>query len=1308
MSNQKYSTDDKLKCLRLFLPLRNPNTPDKKKIDILNAISGVTKIFLDLVEKKEEILFSVLKTLRHLLQSENSIVRALSIRVLRRCCNARIIIEHLEKLNIHFLIVRILEQQKYNKLGCVETFKLIYQIIHSDPDLMPRSFVQSIVAISEHEDDPLRVTAIMTLAELSLFNTHLSAICGGILTICKAIIDPSHSQIQEFLVRVLLNLINSPKTKQYVSTNELNIILSPFMSVFEKSISKKKFLTCIASKRAIIYMCRDWGGLIFFARNPNGLKGILHTLKLPSRKINMLTIETLYSLFFLKMPLNDGEQIEINYNIPNLERTNSQSSYHHIWGDLDLILPLEQSPHHNLLDNYVAILLVAFMDVGLFQSLVDVGKVGSKKLSFYIANLLGELLHRSNRILPSRLFSSLQSLPSLFEIAASFSDSPFIRVRASRMLSELDKFARKKKSKISLDFHVYLLLSNINHQKSVKVKRGFKSNELPINVNQTLKIKHDKSIADQEFESRMKESKVISTEDYLKWNFKTISHLLNGPLNNIKYLDISIKNKFMKNYLNFLDPNSGQFCNISKTQKNLIYIGISVQLIGVLLNHSVGCNFLKNSSFIRSIHLALRMENEGTSTNNSGMKRLFTPTKISKTLTKEYFTLIGNMTNYKSGLDILLKSGILKSLQKTVETKGRGDLALPIIISLDYNLTTITRRFLSKVLHFGTKLIRLQATEHLKFLWRAGVNDFSDWAIKMLVWQLRDKDVTVAGAALDLLDECCTRSPKCLETLVSCRPEDLSKFGIKGKNLLITLLSMPKGFDHLKEIKYIDQKLIYWEKKGIIDYVKDLDHYLTSIYSYKKHNYNDNIKIPLPPHFFAELVKTEKGANILLERKLIPKWINFLSKIKFLKNASLEINNNLNDLGGDEIDTEIVKKEMKNKIENEVKIGGSDNVKNQENEINKGTGKVKRKGKGERKGGINKNEKEKEKEKEKETESKKRRKGVKNGKERAKKKDEFLFNSLKIRAIIWTIGSIASSKLGYKILKKYNPVKIISNFALNSNQMSVRGTCIYVMGLLSEIDEIRKKLNKYGWEYPTEKGHMIAIPTFENRAKFFSYNQDQYLGSYPKNLKQTINIDYSTLNTEKNNLIKNLKDIGNTINEDSSMKNLLELKSNHPELFLDPHLFYISYKMLEYYKFRFSIRKFFHFLFRDIFLTEKNLDNLHKDLFIDKKNETNNINIKNNQIGFDLSDLFENKSQNENMQNNAKKIENVTNNKTIQQKYSFERLKQLPLPDGVNPKNLIHFLKEDDFDRVLSCSKQDFLTLPKWSQMHKLKECGLL
>lgn len=57
--------------------------------------------------------------------------------------------------------------------------------------------------------------------------------------------------------------------------------------------------------------------------------------------------------------------------------------------------------------------------------------------------------------------------------------------------------------------------------------------------------------------------------------------------------------------------------------------------------------------------------------------------------------------------------------------------------------------------------------------------------------------------------------------------------------------------------------------------------------------------------------------------------------------------------------------------------------------------------------------------------------------------------------------------------------------------------------------------------------------------------------------------------------------------------------------------------------------------------------------------------------------------------------------------YPLAELLQRPLPEGVDPTHIEKYLSPEDFQELLSMSKEDFEKLPSWKKTALKKEKGL-
>jgi len=253
-----------------------------------------------------------------------------------------------------------------------------------------------------------------------------------------------------------------------------------------------------------------------------------------------------------------------------------------------------------------------------------------------------------------------------------------------------------------------------------------------------------------------------------------------------------------------------------------------------------------------------------------------------KTMSREYFTMLGTLSSSPRGLEILGKFQVFKYLIELSELQGRDDLCNLIMTSLDYNMAGEARVILGKALNSPSTVVRYLATRHMRVLLRAGVHDFKVWGIDFLVKQIDDKDGKVASVALSLLDEACDEVES-MDTLILRKPQ-LHKMGEAGRTLLCRFLSRPNGVKYLIEINFLDPELKLWKEKTCLNYVVEVERALAEIFSpslYKqRESENTGDVVHLKPHFYGELAKTEDGLKLLDQSKHV------LEFVACLKNAT--------------------------------------------------------------------------------------------------------------------------------------------------------------------------------------------------------------------------------------------------------------------------------------------------------------------------------------------------------------------------------------------------------------------------------------
>eukprot|EP01083_Nonionella_stella_P016720 46699_1 len=234
-------------------------------------------------------------------------------------------------------------------------------------------------------------------------------------------------------------------------------------------------------------------------------------------------------------------------------------------------------------------------------------------------------------------------------------------------------------------------------------------------------------------------------------------------------------------------------------------------------------------------------------------------------------------------------------------------------------------------------------------------------------------------------------------------------------------------------------------------------------------------------------------------------------------------------------------------------------------------------------------------------------------------------NNLELRSCLWAIGMIGSSKTGLNLLHNHNnwmsqseSINIIDDICIlthKSPTLSIRGTCLYVLGLLSRTTGGMNQLRKYGFDFPADNAELdlgVAIPLDIN--KFFNlgecdYQQSNYLNEVsiscysppslcrPANMKP---LDPNELlgkqgHTEQT-VLAHISGLCNNVTYASSRYQLQRLRNKKPSVFTNPLLFRESLKLLNTYQFKLPAKRFVLFtLFDKVIYDYGNAINLFDD-----------------------------------------------------------------------------------------------------------------
>uniref|UniRef100_W5K417 RPTOR independent companion of MTOR complex 2 n=1 Tax=Astyanax mexicanus TaxID=7994 RepID=W5K417_ASTMX len=839
-------------------------------------------------------------------------------------------------------------------------------MITVNAQLFPSSITNSLIAVGNdglQERDRMVRACIAIICELALKNPEIVARRGGLKTILKNVIDCQLSRINEALMTTILHLLNHPHTRQYVRSDvELEQILAPYTDFHyrhnpdtaEGQLKEDREARFLASKMSIVASFRSWSGIINLCKSgSSGIQSLTGLLCIPNMEVRRGLLEVLYDIFRLPVPVVTQDFIEALLSVdPSRFQDSWRLSDGFVASEAKIILPHRARSRPDLMDNYLALVLSAFINSGLLEGLVEVVTSSDDNISVRATILLGELLHMANTILPHSHSHHLHCLPTLMNMAASFDIPQEKRLRASAAVNYLKRFHEKKKrgpkpNSLYLDHIVrksapaqYCREQQLRPQKDIYV---IKDTEDALLMN-------------------LRDSHILNHKQNLDWNWILIGTILKWPNVNLRSNKDEQMHKFVRRLLFFYKPSSKLYASLEldhSKAKQLTVVGC--QFIEFLLESDEdGQAYLED--LVKDIVQWL--------SSSSGLKpdRSLQSNGLLNTLSQHYFLFLGTLSAHPNGVKLLEKCSVFQCLLNLCSLKNQDHLLKLTVSTLDYSRDGLARVILSKILTAATDNCRLYATKHLRVLLRANVEFFSNWGIELLVTQLHDRNKAISMEALDILDEACEDKAN-LHALIQLKPA-LTHLGDKGVLLLLRFLSIPKGFSYLNERGYVSKQLEKWQKEYNLKYVDLIEEQLNeALTTYRKpvdgDNYvrrsNQRLQRPnvyLPVHLYGQLVHDKTGCNLLEAQNVVPD-LSYTVRSPVLDTWE----------------------------------------------------------------------------------------GIK-----------------QLKAALWALGNIGTSNWGLNLLQEENVIPDIVTLAHHCEVLSIRGTCLYVLGLISKTKQGCELLKLQGWD----------------------------------------------------------------------------------------------------------------------------------------------------------------------------------------------------------------------------------------------------
>jgi hypothetical protein len=1090
----------------------------------------------------------------------------------------------------------------------------------------------------------------------ALINTEIVASCNAIKTLVEAIMDPKCEEMAGPLTLTLLFLLDQDSTRRHLRPSlELQKLLCVFTDTDAPDSPERETKKKTATE-ALVMMMRSWTGILILSSDEYGLKSIIRLMSLPDKvKGAVWARNAVTDLLF--------EILEV-VKVPGFSG-----------------FGLRGGIRANLLNNYIVMVLMAFVNCGLVDVLTDIGINGSREAAGVATSLLSAVLNLAADLLPPAQNARLNALPSVVNLASRFDGEINQRIRASNILGDLSEYSD------------HLTVSStdpagipIQHQKTRAKSASVAQNDAPsqargplsleaitsqtdINSNyrryrrftkerrkqymvKSLRVQVESKMDENEINNALRESQVIAHKEYRKWDFSMCLELLEGPLLNAQLLSyVMNKTKFIKRLLSFLKPSKKFFSTLPWNVENAKFTAVACQLFRVLTSTEEATQYTFFVELVDEIFMTLICKATNKPLNPEYQFDLLhlTQDALATTLSCEYFTLIGILSETKLGLKFLEKWNFFNDLYALATDPVMDYLSRAICTNLDYGGHTFeessARQLISFYLYNGSKANKIYFLEHIRLMLRANVEGFQDWGLDLLVTVVDATDMDVALAALAILEEVCEQS-ETLEALIRKNPS----FKVVGKhadNLLTKFLSHPAGVDYLDGLNWIEPQFEFWRSEGMLQYVEELENALVAAL-------NDNVSSPrfgglssrtleeeyfydrlhnLPWRMDVTIYRSESeykvSTDAYVESRTSPDGGLQLYVVAEMRNdktarfnwvdANTTIQATLQ-IGKEESLTSILKERWTKKC-----LPKTRQAMTKDNRSVSEDGVI-----WEFDYDVKKDDDDDDDEPQGEKvkvktiafnlpfssssytvvslaphfygELCKTKEGV----ELFQRKGHFAHfidmvrnpetSWIERRAALWTIGHIGSSETGFQLLKETDIVQYISNQAMSCTTLSMRGTCFYILGLLSLPSAGREVLDKLGWDFPLNTDLAIAVP--KDIVSFLKVPTTNYAGSWalsPQN-KFGVNAVPSTTGKTSTKLapenyasvvLGHISNLGNNVTQKQSHATLTRMRQRYPQYFQSAALMFEAAKLMASYSFHLPPRRFVWFdLFDQVDLSE--------------------------------------------------------------------------------------------------------------------------
>ncbi|KAJ2701780.1 hypothetical protein FB645_004539 [Coemansia sp. IMI 203386] len=204
-----------------------------------------------------------------------------------------------------------------------------------------------------------------------------------------------------------------------------------------------------------------------------------------------------------------------------------------------------------------------------------------------------------------------------------------------------------------------------------------------------------------------------------------------------------------------------------------------------------------------------------------------------------------------------------------------------------------------------------------------------------------------------------------------------------------------------------------------------------------------------------------------------------------------------------------------------------------------------------------------------------------------------------LKATLWAIGAMGASREGYLLMEPYDAMGKILEVARQATSMSIKGTCLYALALLSRSQFAAENFKERGWRLCSScyGSYEYAIPS---RLETILNADDWAVGGildgtivFNQQTKEESAEDTNELDSVQKEIIDSITMMSNHVLVNPASKTIMRLRTSHPHYFRLLPLYCKVVDLLTKYRYRLSTRRFIYNVF------DVNLAILHRQVVDD-------------------------------------------------------------------------------------------------------------